>query len=318
MRILFAGTPALAVPSLEKAAHALEVVGVLTSPDQPAGRGRAAAAPPVKEAAVRLGLRVLQPEKLDSAFLETVRALAPDALVVAAFGKIFRKSLLDLFPYGGINLHPSLLPRHRGPSPISAAILAGDSETGVTIQKIALKFDTGDIYAQEVVPLEGDETTAVLTDRLAAVGARLLSTVLEGFAGGQPPAARVQDDALATYSRTLTKEDGAVRWEEPAEVIERKVRAYDPWPRAATTHGPQTILLLKSHVYPANLGDDQDRAETEMPGTVRAAHREHGLLVRCGRGILAVERLQPQFKKPMDWRSFVNGHPDIVGARLGV
>ncbi len=317
MRILFAGTPALAVPCLEKAAHAHEVVGVLTSPDQPSGRGRAPVPPPVKEAAERLGLRVLQPEKLDAAFLEVVRGLAPDALVVAAFGKIFRKSLLDLFPFGGINVHPSLLPRHRGPSPISAAIMAGDRETGVSIQKIALKFDTGDIYAQEVFPLKCDETTAGLTDALALVGARLLETVLAGFSSGQAPVARAQDDSQATYSHTLTKEDGMVRWEEPAEVIERKVRAFDPWPRAATTRGGETILLLKSHVYPVTLGEDQDRPETEMPGTVRAVDRGHGLLVRTGRGILAVERLQQQFKKPMDWRSFVNGHPDIIGARLG-
>ncbi len=317
MRILFAGTPSLAVPSLEKAAHAHEVVGVLTSPDQPSGRGRATASPPVKDAAQRLGLRVLQPPKLDPAFLEEVRALAPDLLVVAAFGKIFRKSLLDLFPFGGINVHPSLLPRHRGPSPISAAILAGDRETGVSIQKIALKFDTGDIFAQEVFPLKGDESTAGLTDALALVGARLLETVLAGFSSGQAPVARAQDDSQATYSHTLTKEDGMVRWEEPAEVIERKVRAFDPWPRAATTRGGETILLLKSHVYPVTLGEDQDRPETEMPGTVRAVDRGHGLLVRTGQGILAVERLQQQFKKPMDWRSFVNGHPDIIGARLG-
>lgn len=315
MRILFAGTPALAVPCLEKAAHAHEVVGVLTSPDQPSGRGRAAVCSPVKEAASRLGLRVLQPPKLDAEFLEQVRTLAPQVLVVAAFGKIFRKPLLDLFPLGGINVHPSLLPRHRGPSPINAAILEGDRQTGVTIQKIALKFDTGDIYAQENYPLKGDETTGALTTALAALGADLLESVLAGFAAGRPPAARVQDDADATYSRTLTKEDGVVRWEEPAELIERKVRAYDPWPRTSTNRGVQIILLLKSHVYPATLGQDQDRPE--MPGAVRGADRDHGLLVRTGRGILAVERLQPQFKKPMDWRSFVNGYPDIIGARLG-
>jgi methionyl-tRNA formyltransferase len=258
---------------------------------------------------------VLQPEKLDAPFLEQVRALAPDVLVVAAFGRIFRKPLLDLFPLGGINVHPSLLPRHRGPSPISAAILAGDRQTGVTIQRIAPKFDTGDIYAQETIPLKGDETTAGLTGTLAALGAEVLESVLAGFAAGQPPAARAQDDARATYSRTLTKEDGVVRWDEPAELIERKVRAFDPWPRASTTRGAEIILLLKSHVDPATLGQDRDRPQ--MPGAVYAADKDHGLLVRAGSGVLAVERLQQQFKKPMDWRAFVNGHPDIIGARLG-
>jgi len=330
MRILFAGTPALAVPSLQKAAHAHEVVAVLTSPDQPSGRGRASACPPVKEAASRLGLRVLQPEKLDAAFLEEVKSLTPDLLVVAAFGKIFRKSLLDLFPLGGINVHPSLLPRHRGPSPISAAILAGDRQTGVTIQKIALKFDTGDIYAQETHPLKGDETTASLTEKLAAHGAEVLAGVLAELAAGRTAPARVQDETAATYSHTIAKEDGVIRWEEPAEVIERKVRAFDPWPRAATTSGGETILLLKSHVYPGTLAEDRSQQERHLeweeegrperprvPGDVLVTDRTHGLLVCAGLGILAVERLQRQFKKPTDWRSFVNGYPGIVGARLG-
>jgi len=316
MRILFAGSPALAIPSLTAAAHAHEVVAVLTSPDQPSGRGRAPVAPPVKEAALKAGLKVLQPQKLDAAFLEEVKGLAPDVLVVAAYGKIFRPRFLDLFPLGGINVHPSLLPRFRGPSPISAAILAGDPETGVTIQSVAMKFDTGDIYAQERIPLKGDETTAGLSETLAEVGARLLAGVLAEFASGKAPARRVQDESAATYCRTIAKEDGLVRWSESAEVIERAVRAYDPWPRASTCVGTETLLLLKSHVYPATLPQDPSRDESH-PGEVLAADRQHGLLVRTGRGILAVERLQLQFRKPLDWRSFVNGRPDIVGTRLG-
>jgi methionyl-tRNA formyltransferase len=328
MRILFAGSPSLAVPSLLAAAHAHEVVAVLTSADQPAGRGRAPTCSPVKEAASKAGLRVLQPEKLDAAFLEEVRALAPDILVVAAYGKIFRKSLLDLFPLGGINVHPSLLPRHRGPSPISAAILEGDAETGVTIQHIALKFDTGDILAQERFPLKGDETTAVLSEALAEAGARLLAAVLGELAAGRQPVRRVQDEAAATYCRTISKEDGAVRWEESAAVIERQVRAFDPWPRASTRCAGETLLLLKSHVYPATLaavpsrderrqGEASEPGEPGEPGAVLASDREHGLLVRTGLGILAVERLQLQFRKPLDWKSFVNGRPDIIGTRLG-
>jgi methionyl-tRNA formyltransferase len=321
MRILFAGTPALAVPSLEKAAHAHDVAAVLTGPDQPSGRGRALGCSPVKEAAERLGLKVLQPEKLDESFLAQVRVLSPEVLVVAAFGKIFRQSFLALFPRGGINLHPSLLPRFRGPSPITAAILAGDTETGVTIQRVARKFDTGDILAQEPCPLKGDETTGTLSESLAVRGARLLARVLADMADGTLPAGRVQDEAAATYCRTITKEDGVVKWEEPAEVIERKVRAFDPWPRMATTFGTESLLVLKSHVYPDTLGAELSRTSRQErpggPGDVIAADRNHGLLVRTGRGILSVERLQLQFRKPLDWRSFVNGHPGIVGTRLG-
>lgn len=328
MRILFAGSPALAVPSLTAAAHAHEVVAVLTGPDQPAGRGRAPAFSPVKKAATRAGLLVLQPRKLGPELLEEVKGLAPDLLVVAAYGRIFRTPFLDLFPLGGINVHPSLLPRHRGPSPINAAILAGDTETGVTIQTLALKFDTGDILAQERIPLKGDETTAGLTEPLAEMGARLLSGVLDELAAGRQPERRVQDEAAATYCRTITKEDGEVRWSQSAEEIERRVRAFDPWPRAFTRMGAETLLILKSHVYPDTLRADPScnerrpqgapaSAVAPTPGEVLTADRQHGLLVRTGRGILAVERLQLEFRKPLDWRSFVNGRPDIVGTRLG-
>jgi methionyl-tRNA formyltransferase len=315
MRILFAGTPALAVPSLTAAANAHEVAAVLTSPDRPSGRGREPACSPVKEAAAQLGLKVLQPEKLDEASLEQVRALSPDVLVVAAYGRIFRQSFLGLFPHGGINVHPSLLPRFRGPSPITAAILAGDRETGVTIQRVARRFDTGDILLQERWPLKGDETTATLSESLAVRGADLLARVLADMAAGTLPPGRAQEETAATYCGTIRKEDGVVRWDEPAEIIERKVRAYDPWPRMSTSFRTESLLLLKSHVYPDTLGGDSLRQGE--PGDVLAADMDHGLLVRTGRGILAVERLQLQFKKPMEWRSFVHGHPGIVGTRLG-
>ncbi len=323
MRILFAGTPALAVPSLTRAAHAHEVLAVLTSPDQPSGRGRGLACSPVKEAAGQLGLKVLQPEKLDEPFVEQVRALSPDLLVVAAYGKIFRQAFLALFPQGGINVHPSLLPRYRGPSPITAAILAGDSEAGVTIQRVARKFDTGDILLQERLLLKGDETTGSLSEVLGVRGAELLARVLADLAAGVLPPGRVQEEEAATYCGTIRKEDGSVRWDQPAEVIERKVRAFDPWPRMSTTFHAESLLLLKSHVYPDTLrgesaGPGEIRQERPgLPGAVLAADRSHGLLVRTGHGILAIERLQLQFKKPLDWRSFVNGHPDFVGTRLG-
>jgi methionyl-tRNA formyltransferase len=265
----------------------------------------------VAVAARALGLTVLQPGALDAEVTCRIRSLGPEVLVVAAYGRIFREAFLSLFPRGGVNLHPSLLPRHRGPSPIPAAILAGDRETGVTIQRIALKVDAGDILAQSVHPLRGDETSATLADELSNEGAELLAGVLRDMAEGRAGSGRPQDEQAATYCRTLRKEDGVVDWREPAAQIERRVRAFDPWPRVSTRLGGETLLLLKSHVYPGNL------SAGEAPGDVGGPDRAHGLLVRTGSGILAVERLQLQARTPQDWRSFLNGHPEIVGSRLG-
>ncbi len=311
MRILFAGSPFLAVPSLERIAREQQVVGVLTCCDRPAGRGGGLEPSPVKLSALALGLHLLQPARLDAAAIDEVKRLDPQLLVVAAFGRIFRKEFLDIFPGGGINLHPSLLPRHRGPSPISAAILEGDVETGVTVQKLALRFDTGDILAQRAVPLDGSETTGTLTASLAVTGAELLAEVLASAPAGQAPIGTPQDEERASYCRIVRKEDGRIDWAEPARLIERKVRAYDPWPRADTTWNGASLLLLKTAVYPGTFTDAGE------PGRVLASDKRHGLLVRTGDGVLAVERLQLQFKKPLDWRSFLNGHPDLVGARLG-
>ena len=311
MRVFFAGTPALAVPSLRAAARVHDVVGVLTAPDRPSGRGRAPQPSPAADAAAALGCPVLKPDRLDADVIEAVRALHADIMVVAAYGKIFRQGFLSLFPLGALNIHPSLLPRFRGPSPIAAAILAGDPETGVTIQRMALKFDTGDILAQSRHALGGRETTGSLTEELAEEGARLLDDVLAAYAAGAPPVARPQDETGATYCHTLAKEDGTVDWDLPAVRIERMIRAFDPWPRCATRMGSESLLLLQSHVYPGSLGTETAR------GVVAAADRAHGLLVGTGDGVLAVERLQLQFKKSQDWRSFLNGHPGIIGTRLG-
>jgi len=322
MRVLFAGSPALAVPCLERIARERDLCAVLTSPDRPAGRGRAYRPAPVKEAAQGLGIRVLMPERLDERAMAEVRSCAPDLLVVAAYGKIFKKEFLDLFPLGGINLHPSLLPRYRGPSPIAAAILAGDEETGVTVQRIALSFDTGDILAQRRVPLSGTETTGTLGASLAVLGAELLASVIAELEAGIAPPAVPQSESEATYCHSVRKEDGRVDWTDPARVIERKVRAYDPWPRAVTSLAGTSLLLLKTHLYPDTLPnaarrEAAERTTTPAPGRVLQANRAHGLLVQTGSGVLAVEELQLQFKKPMDWRACLNGRPDIVGARLG-
>ncbi len=314
MRILFAGTPPMAVPSLENLARELRVVAALTAPDQPVGRGRTPCPSAVKEAALGLRVPVLTPASLDAAAIEAVKELAPDLLVVVAYGKIFKKKFLDLFPRGGINLHPSLLPLYRGPSPITAAILAGDGETGVTVQKLAMRFDTGDTLAQVRVPLHGNETTGSLTDALSRIGADLLLKVTGDIADGHPPAAGPQDESRASYCRLVSKQDGLLDWNAPASLIERKVRAYDPWPRARTTLNGSSLLLLKTVVHPGTL---VRAAGAPVPGEVLAADEENGILVQTGQGVLRIERLQLHFKKPLDWQSFLHGHPDLPGVRLG-
>jgi methionyl-tRNA formyltransferase len=310
MRVLFAGTPGVAVPSLRAAARAHEVCAVLTGPDQPSGRGRMRRPSEVKQAALALGLRVIETARLGAAVRDTVRELAPELLVVVAFGRIFRQSFLDLFPRGGVNVHPSLLPRHRGPSPVAAAILCGDRETGVTVQRIALEVDAGDVYAQRVVRLDGSETTGSLTPVLAEVGAGLLGDVLASIEAGT--AAPVPQAGEVTRCRLTAKEDGTVDWTDAAAVIERKVRAYDPWPRASTTWEGRPLLLLRTCLPAGTVVP----ASGALPGTVLGPSPD-GLLVQAGDMPLALVLLQPAFGRPMDWRAFLNGHPGIAGARLG-
>jgi methionyl-tRNA formyltransferase len=310
MRVLFAGTPGIAVPSLRETARAHEVCAVLTAADQPAGRGRAREASEVKKAAHELGVRVIEADRLDARVSGAIRELAPELLVVVAFGRIFRQSFLDLFPRGGVNVHPSLLPRHRGPSPIAAAILAGDRETGVTVQRIALEVDAGDVYARRTVVLDGTETTGSLTAVLAEVGAGLLAEVLASIERGT--AAPVAQSGEPTRCRLIEKEDGRVDWADAAAVIERKVRAYDPWPRAFTSWEGRPLLLLHTRLPAGTVVPGSGAA----PGTVLGPSGD-GLAVQAGDGPLAITRLQPAFGRPMDWRAFLNGHPGIAGARLG-
>ena len=310
MRVLFAGTPGIAVPSLRETARGHAVCAVLTGPDRPAGRGRTTQTSEVKQAALALGLRVLEADRIDAGIRDAVRELAPELLVVVAFGRIFRQSFLDLFPRGGVNVHPSLLPRHRGPSPIASAILCGDRETGVTVQRIALEVDAGEVYAQRAVSLDGTETTGSLTATLAEVGAGLLGEVLASIEAGT--AAPVPQSGEATHCRLTTKEDGTVDWAEPAAVIERKVRAYDPWPRASTTWDGRPLLLLHTRLPAGTVVPVPGAA----PGTVLGPSPD-GLAVQAGDGPLVLTRLQTAFGRPMDWRAFLNGHPGVVGARLG-
>jgi methionyl-tRNA formyltransferase len=265
---------------------------------------------PVKRKAVELKIPVLQPEKLDRAFRDGVAELDPDILVVVAFGKIFRERFLSLFPLGGINLHPSLLPAYRGPSPIPAAILAGDAETGITVQRLALRMDEGDILAQERVRITADDTTQSLSATISQKGASLLATVLDRLSDG-PVAGSPQRESDATYCHLIEKEDGFVNWTEGARKIERMIRAYFPWPRAYTFYRGLRLTLLQATALP-----DSGAAESR-PGHVGGMDKTHGILINTGKGILAVRRLQLQSRKPMDWQSFLNGNRAFIGSMLG-
>jgi methionyl-tRNA formyltransferase len=311
MRVLFAGTPEFAVASLTALHEAVSIVAVLTNPDRPAGRGKQTVPSPVKRKALALNLPVLQPPVLDVPLLEQVRGLAPELLVAVAFGKIFRKEFLDLFPLGGINVHASLLPRYRGPSPITAAILNGDRKTGVTVQRLALEMDAGDILGVRAVPLTGRETAGSLSALLAGVGAELLAATVKELAEGHiRPVA--QNEAEATYCRMVRKEDGRIDWSLDARKIDRMIRAYDPWPRAFTFFKGRRLNILAGWAYP----DRVERAG-EKQGLVLGTDNRYGILVNTGGGVLYVSGLQLQAKKPLDWRSFLNGQKDFIGVQLG-
>ncbi|THB68721.1 MAG: methionyl-tRNA formyltransferase [Spirochaetaceae bacterium] len=322
MRIIFAGTPQLAVPSLE-ALHASghTVAGVLTAPPRPAGRGREVKPSSVGAAARRLGLAVLEPERLDSAAREAVQDLKADMLVVAAYGKIFGPKFLGLFPQGGINMHPSLLPRHRGPAPLPAAILQGDTETGITIQRLALEMDAGNILLQETLVLDGTETSASLYEWAAVRGAGLLVDALDGLAAGSL-AEIEQNQVDATYCCLLSKEDGAINWKLPAIEIDRLIRAYNPWPGAFTSLKGQKLSLWNSFVADSSAEPEgQACGQVLQTGSVKgigsSVDTRQGILVQTGKGVLGITQLQQAHKKSLDWKSFCNGFGSLAGEILG-
>jgi methionyl-tRNA formyltransferase len=322
LRLLFAGTPEIACFSLEAlladTGGAGTVVGVLTNPDRPAGRKRIPTPPPVKTIAREAGIPVLQPERLDADARRAVRELAPDLLVTVAYGKIFGPRFMALFPRGGINLHPSLLPRHRGPSPLQAAIRAGDTRTGVTIQAIAPEMDSGAIILQEEIPLGPRTTAAALHDDLGARGARLLTQAVKLIAAGEADW-REQEHSAATWCHKITKQAGAVTWQESAEELDRMVRAYTPWPGVRCGWEGETLQITEAVPVPAAVGEERPAktpATPPAPGTVLGVDNRFGILVQTTDGLLAVRRLKPQARNEVDFQSFLNGNRGFVGTVL--
>ncbi len=316
MKILFAGTPDIAVPSLRKIAGNFNVCGVLTNPDRIRARGKKVLPSPVKQAAMEFGIPVVQPERLFREAREAVAALAPDILVTFAYGRIFGPKFLALFPMGGINIHPSLLPKLRGRSPIQSAILWGLSKTGITIQEIALEMDTGNILMQKEIPLFGTETTESLTESVAGQSANMLSEVLHAIKSGTATP-KVQDENEATYCGKIEKDDRKIYWSKDAEILSNEVRAFIPWPKSVTTFKTKNLMITYAlPILENQLRIDSDSTERPAPGTVLHDLSKKGIIVVCGHGGLLVTKLQLETKKVMEWKVFLNGNSDILGSIL--
>lgn len=293
------GSPEFAIPSLEALHNKYQVVGVVTQPDRPSGRGKLLTPPPVKLLAERLGLPVIQPQRLREPEAQAqLQAWAPDLIVVAAFGQILRASVLDLPRYGCINVHASLLPRWRGAAPIQAAILHGDPQSGVSIMRMDAGIDTGPVLARRAMEILPHDTAETLSARLADCGAKLLLETLPGYLDGsilpQP-----QEEAGSTYAAMIRKEDGALDFSQPAERLERQVRAYQPWPGAYTLWQGQMFKILRAHVLPGGAAQPGQRVVVDGSPALAAAG-----------GWLVLDEVQPAGKKPMPGAVFLRGARD--------
>jgi methionyl-tRNA formyltransferase len=316
-RIVFMGTAELACASLEAltAAPGFEVVAVVTQPDRPKGRALRMQPSPVKEAALRAGLSVLQPERArDAAFWEELRRLEPLLIVVAAYGQLLPPAILALPPQGCFNVHASLLPKYRGAAPIQWAILNGESETGVTIMKMAEKLDTGDILAQRATAITAGDTADTLRERLARLGAQLLVETLENAVNNNLTA-RPQSEAEATCARKITKEDGRLDWSQPARSLWNRVRAFAPWP-GAFTYLPGGAQLRTVKIWRASA--EEGRAGAPGPPGAVAQADKAGIVVACGGGgALRIHELQREGGRRLTAAQFLAGHPMPPGQRLG-
>jgi len=321
VRVLFAGSPDIAVPTLVRLSFEHEIVGVLTNPESQKGRGLAASVTAVAEAADVLSkgrLPILAFERLGAEAREAVAALQPEILVSFAYGRIFGPRFLALFPRGGLNIHPSLLPRYRGPAPIPYAILNRDAETGIVVQRIALELDSGEILGEERLRLNGLETSEDLAETAAIVGADLASRVLEEIEAGRESSRPQVGES--SYCSLLRKEDGLIDWSASVLDIDAKVRAFYPWPGAFTWLRGQRLNVLEAFPYPHvtfAAGPGSLDFEDSAPGTILGLDKARGIMVQTKDGLVALRRLQIQHKKALPFREFANGMRGLVGAVLG-
>ncbi len=294
-KVVFMGSPDFSLACLRALAKHYDVVGVVTQPDRASGRGRELKSPPVKTLALELGIPVMQPEKLRAPeAMEQLRAWAPDLIVVAAFGQILKKDVLDLPRYGCINVHASLLPRWRGAAPINAAILAGDEETGVTIMRMDVGLDTGPMLTKRSIRLTRDDTAGSVFQTLSQLGADLLIETLPRWIAGeiQP---QVQDDVFATYAPMMKKEEGKLDFTRDVNELERRVRAFNPWPGAFMDLDGTILKIHRAHVGSSNVEKGQRLIVQDQPA------------VGARSGLLILDEVQPAGKKPMSGKSFLAG-----------
>lgn len=310
MRIVFMGTPDFSVPALKalvEAGH--EVAAVVTQPDRPRGRGKELQMTPVKVQALAYGIPVYQPEKVkDPAFVEILRNLQPEVIVVIAFGQILSRDILDLPPYGCINIHASLLPKYRGAAPIQWAVIDGEKETGVTTMMMDVGLDTGDMLEKTVIPLDPKETGGSLFDKLSQAGGPLILSTLEKLKAGT--AVRTpQTDEDSTYAKMLTKSLGQIDWSMETAAIERLIRGLNPWPSAYTFVHGKTLKIWDADVL-------KESSDGAAPGQIIRTD-PHSLIVAAGEALLSIRELQLEGKKRMDVETFLRGYTIEKGEILG-
>lgn len=304
-RIVFFGTPSFALPSLQALIPGPDsVIAVVTQPDRERGRGRKVVPSPVKELALQKGVFLLQPEKVkEVSFQEALKDLNPDLFIVVAYGQILSKSLLTIPKHGAVNVHGSLLPKYRGAAPIAWAILKGEKETGVTTMMMDEGMDTGDLLLQSKVPIREEETTETLHDRLASLGAQMLTETLKRMKTGEIQPIP-QDHSKASYAPMLKKENGSIDWTKEAEAIDRQVRAFHPWPGAYTGWQGRLLKIYR--------GEVRKGKKTGKAGTVLWVGADF-IEVETGRDSYRINEVQPEGKRRMSVREFLSGHPVSVG-----
>ncbi len=306
MRIVFMGTPEFAVPSLTALCeNGYDVVGVFTQPDRPKGRGNKVVASPVKQYAVEKGIPVYQPNRIRKDGVEDLRALKPDLCVTAAFGQILSQEILDIPKLGTVNVHASLLPRHRGSAPINWAILQGDETVGVTTMLTDKGIDTGDMLLKAETPYNAGETAGELTERLSHLGAALLIDTLKALEAGTLRHIP-QEEAAMTYDLMLTKEMGIIDWTMRANDIVNRIHGLNPWPGCSTAAEGGRLKLLRAHVTEGS----------GTPGEILVADAKAGLIIAAGEGAVLIETLQAPGGKPMSAKDYLRGHPMAVGCVL--
>ena len=313
MKIVYMGTPDFAVNPLHALAEAgYEVAGVITQPDKPKGRGKTMLPTPVKEEAMKHGFPVYQPVKVrNPEFLQVLEKMEPDIIVVAAFGQIIPKSILELPKYGCINIHASLLPKYRGAAPIQQAVIDGEKESGVTIMRMGTGLDTGDMISRIVVPIAKDETGGTLFDKLAEAGAKLLVETLPHIFDGTAVYEKQPEESPTPYAGMITKQMGLINFGKSAAELERLVRGLNPWPSAFTFWNGKTLKVWESFVVKS----EEAGAEKSEPGTVVKTDKK-GIYVACGEDVLVLSQVQLEGKKRMDADAFLRGCHIETGSRF--